>query len=1204
VTAAKHLPDPAEALATLAGSRDPYLVGVRHHSPACAFAMPALLDAASPDRLLVELPADLTPWLPWLAHPSLETPVALASVGEDGSQLGFYPMTDFSPELAAIRWARERGVTVEAFDLPTSLRAPASPARSDGGGGEGERAPDERSGIHEALARHAGADGGEAMWERMVEARAAGSEPERIRRAALLVGFALRIDGVSGAGLSPIDDARERHMRRALASARDRGERTVAVVGAIHAAALLEKDDGEPGERAEAATPARAVVTSLIPYADELLDSRSGYPAGIADPRLQRRLFESLARGPEGVRDAIGQVVVEICRRVRARGHVAGVPDAQEALRIASDLANLRGLPAPGRAELLEALTTALVQGQVTGRGRIVARALDGALVGRRRGALAAGTPRSGLVPHVIATLAALDLPGPGAESEDPVTIRLEPYRSERDRERHVALSRLLLCHAGYAALREGRGVGNTETLGQVWLAAWTPTVDARLALAGIRGATLEQAAAGALATEERLLVEREGLSPRARLELLDAAAEAGLRDATARMAREVVLVFPTEASLGVLLAAHDALERIARGHVPAFATEPDAPPERSVLPSPVERLALVAAAVRALEGLAGSDDLADARALTAAGRLLANHPALGDGRLASILATFAREGSPTMQGVAGALRAIAGHDGDDGVTTFGERVGSWIDGATTPEARRRMQQRLTGMLVATGALFEVDPRLGESLFGRVEALDDDAFLERLASLRGAFDDALSRADRARLLEVLLAARSSGGGRVDLEADPARMAAWARADLAGRAAVARIPGHEAMIALAAGFEDRRRATAGAARAPGEGAALAVSENAARAGSASATKASALSPADRWRLVLGVERERLDGAAWRAAAALDELYGRGHGEGSGEGFGDEARAFPTVREWSEELEDVFGANVREEVVGRAASKGNLGALLAIDPSTLTPSMALLEQVLSLRGGLAEVHVAQLRRVVDRVVDALVEELAVRVAPALSGVVSAHPTRRKAGPLDLRRTVQANIKTATIVAGEPRIVPSQLVFRRRVARALDWHIVLVVDASGSMDRSVIYSAMMAAIFHRLPSVSTSFLAFDTRVVDLSERVDDPLGLLLEVRLGGGTDIALALRHAAAKVKVPGRTLMLLLSDFEDGNVNGMVHVVEGLREAGVTMLGLAALDDAAQPRYCVAVAEQLVAAGMPVAALSPLELARWVGERLRG
>jgi hypothetical protein len=41
----------------------------------------------------------------------------------------------------------------------------------------------------------------------------------------------------------------------------------------------------------------------------------------------------------------------------------------------------------------------------------------------------------------------------------------------------------------------------------------------------------------------------------------------------------------------------------------------------------------------------------------------------------------------------------------------------------------------------------------------------------------------------------------------------------------------------------------------------------------------------------------------------------------------------------------------------------------------------------------------------------------------------------------------------------------------------------------------------------------------------------------------------------------------------------------------------------LDDRGAPRYAKAVAEEVVAAGMPIAALTPMELARWVGERIR-
>ena len=77
---------------------------------------------------------------------------------------------------------------------------------------------------------------------------------------------------------SGLDLQREAHMRGILAELDAR--RSVAVVGAFHAPALLE------GE-AMRITAAGDVVTSLVAYADPLLDSRSGYPAGIRGPPWQ-----------------------------------------------------------------------------------------------------------------------------------------------------------------------------------------------------------------------------------------------------------------------------------------------------------------------------------------------------------------------------------------------------------------------------------------------------------------------------------------------------------------------------------------------------------------------------------------------------------------------------------------------------------------------------------------------------------------------------------------------------------------------------------------------------------------------------------------------------------------------------------------------------------------------------------------------------
>jgi uncharacterized protein with von Willebrand factor type A (vWA) domain len=290
-------------------------------------------------------------------------------------------------------------------------------------------------------------------------------------------------------------------------------------------------------------------------------------------------------------------------------------------------------------------------------------------------------------------------------------------------------------------------------------------------------------------------------------------------------------------------------------------------------------------------------------------------------------------------------------------------------------------------------------------------------------------------------------------------------------------------------------------------------------------------------------------------------------------------------------------------VSQEVLARAAAE-RPAALLELDPERVQPSVELLEQILALRGGLAEAQLGQLRRLVERCVGELVAELALRLEPALGGLATPHPERRPVGPLNLARTVARNLHTLRSVDGQQRLVPERLIFRRRARRSLDWRLILVVDVSGSMQPSVIYSALVAAILARLPALSLHFLTFSTRVVDLSQRVDDRLALLLEVEVGGGTHIARALRYAQTLVTVPARTMVVLVTDFEEGGpLAHLLDEVRGLADAGTRPLGLAALDDAGQPRYCVAVAEQVAAAGMPVAALTPLELARWVGQQLR-
>ncbi|MFD0580428.1 vWA domain-containing protein [Dactylosporangium darangshiense] len=1197
---------PDAALAGLAGSTTPFLIGVRHHSPALSAVVEELLDGFRPEVLLLELPAEFASWLPWLADPATKAPVALAGVvGGDGAP-AFYPFADFSPELVAVRWAARNGVEVVPCDLPLSARAWRTPAATPTPAGDNDGAP--VSFLGDALKRSATGRPDEDMWDRVVETRAPGATAEAVRRAALLVGWAMRRDTAQATGVPALDLAREAWMRRCLAEAGPR--RAAAVVGSFHAAALLAPPL-DPAATSSSPTPAVSspsstepardeaggVVTSLVPYSFGLLDARSGYPAGIRDPRWQQAVVAAGGR-PEAVEAAALASVVEVCARVRAGGHPAGPAEAREVFRLATDLARLRGLPAPGRGELIESLQSVLAHGEVLGRGRVVAAAMETVLVGDVRGALAPGAPRSGLRPAAEAELARLRLPGPGEATKD---LRLDPLRSDLDRRRDVALRRLAACRIPYAEHTAVEGTAGVDALTTRWSIEWTPGTEAMLDVAGVRGVTLAQAAEGALRERRRADEGAEGPTAAQIIAGLAAAAECGLPGLAAERLAELAAEVPASATLEELMRALALLDRLGNGHVPGL----PAPEAAALADLPVLAEALEAAAVRQVDGLAGSEDVADVHALVALGR---RADAAGVGlRLADALDRLTATGTPTMAAAAGAVQVLLGLSTP---AVLGTRVASWIDAAGSDESRRRLLGHLRGLLAAAEPLLQSGPDALDGLLDRVASMSDAAFLSRLPALRGGFQ-AVSPAGRDRLLAVVEDRLGDGVSRDLNDTDPAALLHHLLADRAGRAAA------EALGLLPAAAADPPAATAdpdvslsGPDTTDTELDPATTDPSAATADESDMSDPSprALAVLDRWRLLLGRQDRQLGGAARRFATALDELYGAGSGEGSAADAGGRAgreAPFPGVREWAEELTALFGTGIREEVLARAAEAGRRDAVMLLDPDRVNPSVELLQTVLSLAGGMPESTVARLRPLVARIVDELTRRLATRLRPALAGITTPRPTYRPGGPLDLPRTLRANLaSTRRDADGRVQVIPERPVFRTRARRGVDWRLVLVVDVSGSMEASVIWSALTGAILAGVPALTTHFVAFSTEVVDLTDRVSDPLTLLLEVQVGGGTHIAKGLRHARSLVTVPSRTLVVLVSDFEEGYpLGGLLAETRALVESGVTVLGCASLDDAGRPRYSVSIASQLVAAGMPVAALSPLELARWVAEKVR-
>lgn len=368
---------------------------------------------------------------------------------------------------------------------------------------------------------------------------------------------------------------------------------------------------------------------------------------------------------------------------------------------------------------------------------------------------------------------------------------------------------------------------------------------------------------------------------------------------------------------------------------------------------------------------------------------------------------------------------------------------------------------------------------------------------------------------------------------------------------------------------------------------------------------------------RWRLVLGRFAEQsLAGSLGhrqryaRIDGVLDYLYGREYRQrgvrGSpGTGEGGTGPSVLTVPDWLHQVRELFPQETVEIIQRHALDRYQMTELVT-DPEVLRqmePSYDLLKLLLTFRSMMHGPVLDLARQIVRQVVADLERRLAREVRQSLWGRLNRrHRSHLKVYQnLDIRRTIRSNLKNFN--PERRQIVLENLHFFSRVRHHMPWHIIMAVDCSGSMIDSVIHSAVMAGIFKSLPALRISLLAFDTAVVDLSDQVEDPAELLMSVQLGGGTNIGQAMEYCERLVTNPTRTITVVVTDFcEGGPPHRLVAATKRLREAGVKVLGLAALDAQARPTYDLQMAQRCVEAGAEVAALTPGRLADWLANVL--
>jgi hypothetical protein len=521
-----------------------HVFGIRHHGPGSARRLVAALTEYGPDLVLVEGPPDANDILKHAARDDVQAPVALMVYEEADAEHGvFFPFAEYSPEWQAVRYALRYQVPARFMDLPQCHQQAiakaeravepdvedAGPEASDpeaepaarGDADADTTAPDlptARIDPIDALAAAAGDSDGERWWDQVMESQAA-ADPMALFDALREAMGRLRES-------HPVTDERELQreawMRQTIRGAQRDGFVKIAVVcGAWHAPAL----DPLPKASGDAALlkglPKVKVQCAWVPWSYDRLSFRSGYGAGVASPEW----YHALWTYPNFPATTWVTRAARLLREADLDASSAGIIDA---VRLADQLAGLRGRAVPGLNELLEAVEATLCAGHAARLALIRHRLV----LGNRVGAIPDDMPVTPLAADLARESKRLRLP----MAQDAKDYELD-LRTPNDLARSHLLHRLQLLAVPWGRVTADR-TRTRGTFRESWRLMWQPEFALAVVEASRFGTNVEAAATGKLAQTVATVERVDALS-----EVLESALLANLPHATEHLLTRLAAV-------------------------------------------------------------------------------------------------------------------------------------------------------------------------------------------------------------------------------------------------------------------------------------------------------------------------------------------------------------------------------------------------------------------------------------------------------------------------------------------------------------------------------------------------------------------------------------------------------------------------------------------------------------------------------------
>lgn len=731
---------------------------VRHHSPACAWAIRRWIREHKPRAVLIEGPDDFQSLLPHLLHAKCVPPVAIythfrlggkTARADDERHAAYYPLAEYSPEWVALREGHAVGAELRFIDLDYASQEHVEKAAAGQPGAlriESLQAEQyfRRSTYLREVARRCGCRDHDELWDHLIEVRGAERSVAQVIRDVATYCYFSRFDTPTEVLAADGTLAREAVMAAAIREtlAHDDQRPILVVTGGFHSV-VLPKLVAELPPQPERQTPT-ARHACLTRYTFAQLDALSGYAAGMPQPGYYQSVWRALESGDSAPLDAVAlRMLVNLGHAARSRDLSASVSVADEiaALEQARRLAQLRQHDGPSREDLWDAVRGCLVKGELGADGEAVLAIARRLFTGEATGEV---PPDAGVPPLVedfrrVAEVRKLPVAFGAAHAAG-----LEIYKKPSHREVSQFLHRLDFLGVPYATRRAGpdflRGFDLRRII-EHWECRWTPQTETRLIECAVYGASVEEAASARLREEAARLDDEAAEGASAGVALLVRACLMALPAAAAELTQRLKDWVGRDASFASVAGAFGQLMLLWHSREPLGAAKLEVLPEL-----------LRSAYIRACQLLSGAVQLPDEHADSfVEGCLVLNSriatldessTELDTGlfwqSLESLLAQFTPP--PLLRGAAAGLLHSAGR-------LDVSEVMRAVQGALAPAVgdAARQVEFLSGLLKTARELAWREPALLQAVEAMFAQWDDDQFLARLPHLRLAWSDLTPR---------------------------------------------------------------------------------------------------------------------------------------------------------------------------------------------------------------------------------------------------------------------------------------------------------------------------------------------------------------------------------------------------------------------------------------------------------------------------